>query len=52
MNAFHVNPDGKGPDGKFVPPSGGGRTDDATDRGRDRKRESSMRQVFAYGASQ
>lgn len=22
--AFHVNPDGKGPDGKFVPPSGAG----------------------------
>jgi nicotinate dehydrogenase subunit B len=24
VNAFHVNPDGKGPDGQFVPPSGGG----------------------------
>ena len=24
VNAFHVNPDGKGPDGKFIPPSGGG----------------------------
>jgi nicotinate dehydrogenase subunit B len=24
VNAFHVNPDGNGPDGKFVPPSGCG----------------------------
>ena len=24
VNAFLVNPDGKGPDGKFIPPSGAG----------------------------
>jgi CO/xanthine dehydrogenase Mo-binding subunit len=34
VNAFLVNPDGKGPDGKFIPPSGAGNPYAAHGRGR------------------